>query len=281
MDAAILNAIADMNPSSSGWFRANCPFCEQRVGKVDRQRCLAVNVRTGRYMCWRCEVRGSVPVEVLSHQDRAVTVVDHGHRYLGKPEGFYRLGGRPPLSLRRAALYLDKRRVPRSAVRELGIGAAVSGYLSHRVVVPVKGYGSRWLGWVARSYSGAEPRYLYPPGMRRGELLFNEARLTWDTDSPALLVEGVMDALPHWPHAVACLGKPSRWQKERLRSADCPIAVALDSDAQDEGWALAMELRLYGRRAGFVKLPPGKDPGDMTDTGRLLEAAVRSIYEEV
>ena len=49
-------------------------------------------------------------------------------------------------------------------------------------------------------------------------------------------------------------------------------------DAWEEGWALAMRLRLHGMRAGSVRLPPRKDP-DQVDPAWLRAAARASLDE--
>ena len=103
-------------------------------------------------------------------------------------------------------------------------------------------------------------RYRYAPGGRRA--LFNEAALHVETDQPVLLVEGVFDAFPYYPNAVAFGGKPTDEQVAALLAAKRPMVSTLDGDAWQEAEALAMRLHLAGKRADWMRLPPGRDPAD-------------------
>jgi DNA primase len=118
--------------------------------------------------------------------------------------------------------------------------------------------------------------YLYPKGTQRGRLLYNHDALSVETDIPLMIVEGVFDTFPFWPHAAAVLGKPSHLQVAALIQAKRPIAVVLDGDAHDESLALSLRLQFEGVRAGCVKLPPRKDPDEMNKED-LLRAARECI----
>ena len=119
-------------------------------------------------------------------------------------------------------------------------------------------------GWVARDWTDlAASPYLYPKGMQRAHILFNQDAVSVDTDEPLVVVEGVFDALKLWPNAVAVLGKPAKNHVGILRETTRPIVVALDADAKDDGWALATELFLNGNNSHFLELPPGEDPGSV------------------
>jgi DNA primase len=112
--------------------------------------------------------------------------------------------------------------------------------------------------------------------MERGTSLFNHTALLQETDVPLIVVEGVFDAIPHLPHAAALLGKPTDDQIALLATTQRPVAFALDGDAWEEGWAWAEHLRFKGVHAGSVKLPPGKDPNDISPTW-LARKAKESI----
>ena len=70
---------------------------------------------------------------------------------------------------------------------------------------------------------------------------------------------GALDALAHWPRAVAFLGKPTEAQVNILSHHEGPFAVVLDPDAWRESVALAQRLRVRGLEAGCVVPPPGLD----------------------
>jgi len=84
---------------SNGWLRANCPFCPDRVGKVDTKYCLSIREDSGVYRCWRCGVKGRVAeLATRLSGDGAETWPERVRRggdvflWLGPPEGFCSLG---------------------------------------------------------------------------------------------------------------------------------------------------------------------------------------------
>ncbi len=254
--------------------RMTCPLCPVRHGKPDRKQSLSVNTVTGAYLCFRCHVAGYLPGQNFSGE--APPSVDHPKMAL--PEGFEFLYGhklRGSFAAQEARDYLRKRGVGEDLWAAAKIGACLTGYYAGRVVVPIFAAAAEGLiGWVARSWLSANKPYLYPKGMHA--LFFNGSVLAQETDEPAILVEGVFDALACWPNGVACLGKPSDRQFEALLAARRPLAVVLDGDAVEEGWAFALRLQFYGKRAGCVRLPPATDP-DEVDRAWLRQQALECI----
>jgi hypothetical protein len=190
------------------------------------------------------------------------------------------LDGEAASSLRLAPAfeYLERRRgLARELIEEAGIGACVSGYWSGRIIIPTLAPDTgEWMWYVGREwFDGGEKPYLYPKGGRAG-VLYNHSALLVETETPVLVVEGCLDALACWPDAVAVLGKPNPSQIDALVATRRPVCVVLDGDAYDDGWALAMKLRLEGQRAGSVRLPPRVDP-DEVDAGALWDAVARAL----
>jgi DNA primase len=109
--------------------------------------------------------------------------------------------------------------------------------------------------------------------MSRGNTMFNLGRLQQKQNLPILVVEGWLDAVFLWPHAVAVLGMPSTWQMEQLARAPDPVVFVLDGDAWRTGEALSWRLKLDGRVSGFVKLPPTLDPDDLEPQVIFQQAA--------
>ena len=261
------SVFADATQTRTGWLRAVCPFCFERVGKQDKRRSLSILPGRWFYRCWRCHISGVLPRAPEGGAHLELPERDPSQFDLGPPEGFMPLATEPAASAlvtREARAYLEGRGVAPSVWAEAGVGVSLHGFAAQRIVVPVTDPGSGdWFGWVGRAWDrDCELRYRYPPGMERGLCLFNAGALAVRTSTPALIVEGVFDALPHWPHAVACLGKPTEAQIEIMREAARPILVALDGDAWSEGEALALRLQLEGVSATSVRLPPCTDPGD-------------------
>lgn len=273
--------------SHTGWVRVCCPFCEARIGKVDRRWSCGWNDERGKYHCWRCEAVGFAPWG--SRSGRQWEPIDaqplDPREFIDPPQGYIPLASGPGATATATAWardYLAERLVPFEAIETLGIGAAIEGRVAGRVIVPALAagtFGGPWLGWVARDVLGNAPaKYLAAPGAWVSQTVWNEEALGVETDEPAIVVEGVFDALPHWPRAVALLGKQIKGEQMALLCASKrPLAVVLDGDAHETGWALAQQLRLHGvARVGAVTLDPGTDPG-ITARGLLRKRARLSL----
>jgi DNA primase len=277
--ALVRAAMDDARPSGAGWVRCYCPICPLRLGKVDRKRSLGIKPESNCYHCFRCSAHGWLG-DVPEGIRRMAPQVDPAKQAEARrpPEGFAELSrNADAVSLAPARAYLRGRGIREELWAEAGIGACATGRMAGRVVVPIRGLDGDWVGWVSRTWTKKAPRpYLYPEGMPRGVVLYNHDALLVETDEPVLVVEGVFDVLALWPSAVALLGKASAWQVQALAACPRPVAVVMDGDAHDEGFALAARLRLEGQRAGSVTLPPRADP-DEVPLPRLRELARRSL----
>jgi hypothetical protein len=277
-------ACADAHRTSTGWLRATCPFCMMRVGVSDHRRSLSVLPGKWFYRCWRCHATGRLLQAPDGTQHLTQQTVDTSSFDLGPPDTFMPLAegeGATAMCTAAARAYLAGRGVSRHTCAEAGIGVCLHGRAAGRIVVPVYAPGTaEWRGWVGRAWDKrVELRYVYPPGMPRGELLFNADALLVQTDLPIFVVEGVFDALPHWPDACSCLGKPTEGQVQLMLRARRPVLVALDGDAWTEGEALSLRLQLEGLTAAALHLPPCTDPGNYktTELRRLAVAQGKQL----
>lgn len=295
--ADVLAAVAGKRVSNSGWVRGNCPWCELKLGKPDRKQCLGLHVPTGRWHCFRCSSGDRIrdmPDEMAARA-APTREVREAAGAMAPPGGFWRVTTGPGLTsvaLEPARRYLlapqgrGGRGLDPDVLHEAEVGACATGRYHGRVVVPLLspddgawlGWSSRvWMSereWLARCEAAGVPRdeaadgwraYLYPPGMPR-DFFYNHRALLTETDEPALVVEGVFDVLCEQVGldcGVAALGKPSHVQVEALIAARRPVVFLLDGDAWREAEALSLRLRFEGQRAGYVRLPPKKDPDEL------------------
>lgn len=286
-DEAILGLLPNAIFNHKGWFRAHCPFCPTVTGINDKRRSLGVHT-SGKYHCFRCYTRGmldEIPdwaglgfgAQIAGIDlDKEIDFVDE----VGCYEPLWREPGISSIFLEEARDYLKHdRRLDEWIWKYARIGASYEGKYDNRIVVPVfkddewAGFVTRW--WEKKPPPGVLP-HLNPPGMSR-DMFYDEEILDEETDDPVLVVEAVLDALPYAGHAVACFGKPTHWQRQRLcQVRSRPVAVCLDGDAWEIGEGLALTLQLEGVRSGFVRLPPGEDP-DSVERSWLREEARRCI----
>ncbi len=262
MDDRVRDAVLGFSVGGGGYGRGVCPVCPERRGTPDRKGSLWHHPETGFYGCWRCGVKGKLegatgprrpaapppPVPVPNLPAEAVALASQE--------------GRRALSLEPARRYLlERRSLAWEVVEASGAHACLDGWFGGRVLFPCY-RGAEVRGFVARAWGKTDRPYLYPKGFDR-TAMWNGDALTQDTDRPLLVVEGVFDALRHWPDATAVLGKPSAAQVTALSYARRPLVIALDGDAWKESRALALKLRLRGGDARWLKLPPGEDPDSL------------------
>lgn len=280
-DARVHEALGSAKLRGS-WWKTNCPFCIDRVGKEDRERCFSVHASSGGFHCFRCRVRGRVQLsdsffveKVAGQTQSSVTVIEPPPTFTLLAEG----SGATAVSTAQARAYLESRRLPVEVWEAARIGACTGGPYASRVVIPVLDERDRWVGYSARLWTAKcdkKLKYRNATGEWKGQVIYNPTALTLETDEPCYVVEGCFDALAHWPNAVAVLGDATDLQVGLLAKAQRPIVVVLDGDAWVKGWSLAMKLRLEGVRAGAVQLPSGKDP-DEVDPAWLWEEARASL----
>jgi hypothetical protein len=268
----------------SGWHRKPCPRCEDIDGKLDYKMSLGFNASTGGYNCFRCGMQGrlskhwrkKLDLDEFDGELEPDEKIDQDEVPVEAPDGFMPLFEEPGASacvFDAARDYLVRSKAEKGrgmdpgTARAMAIGASVGGRLAGRVIVPIPNYASPekpLRGWVARDYVGYSVLpYRYPKGMSRDGLLYNEPALWVESVDPVFVVEGVFDAAPLWPDAVACMGKPLESHLEKLKGAKRPVVICLDGDAWEEAWAWSMTMRHLGKRAGSVRLPPRTDPDEV------------------
>lgn len=279
----IAAALGDAQKSTGGWYRTNCPVCVMRTGKDDKRWSMGFHPDTGRYKCFRCQTGGVLTDDFSDMADANPEDEEDEEIFtLPPPDGFMLLGEEPGTTADKteeARWYLEDRNVPLATWRACGIGVTYTDKkFRNRIIVPIKD-DDTWYGYIGRIWdeeSNNPLRYRYPAGMKRGGLLWNHHALFADTDTPILICEGIFDALPHFPNAISCLGKPSYNQMPALNGTSRPLVFALDGDAWQEAEAFAMKARFDGKTAAHIRFPPKTDPGDL-QPGELLDMGLKAI----
>lgn len=284
----IVAALAESEaPGASGFIRVHCPWCEEQ-GHQSSIKNLAINPETGWYGCWRafdCGTRGWLWNNEDFTYSSAYTATTHIkavplQKQLGPPEpddikGFKLLvpGSKGPQMQQLA--YLRKRRVAAATITEAGLGYTTDDWKYEGcVIAPLTSYKQQrgYFGSICRSIVGKD--YKNTPGLQR-DAMFNEHALWANSDEPLAIVEGVFDALPHWPFAVACQGKPSDAQVALLAMSPRPLVLMLDADARADAYDTQRRLRMRGKDTRIVHLPPGEDPGTTS-----VEDFINYLFEE-
>ena len=281
-------------PNVEGNYSVNCPFCPARRGREDNEKKLtfkvtgqvratadrpavALSPRRGAWNRYRCGARGFADFTWIADLGEDVEVGEDAALpppELGAPDGFLPLDEAHP----DFAAYLQGRGVL-AAARAVGAGGVERWtyrrqdgtpftVAERRVVVPhLRDLRGPWVGYSARLVRGREraPKYMYPDRMDRRAGLWGLPWLPSD-DAAVWVVEGVFDALPLFPRAVATFGKAvTDEQLEQLAEIGRTrtVVACLDGDAWADARALAARLALRGARAAWCHLPPGTDPGTL------------------
>jgi hypothetical protein len=264
-------------PTAEGNYGVCCPYCPEKVHREDDGHKLTVKLagatregfvctpEAAIWNCYRCGSRGVADFSWLLEVAAAPPAADAGPGPppdMGPPEGFATLDDRAPAALAPYVEYLARRGVLAQA-RAAGAGACAVGTFRRRVVLPMRDATGTWTGFSARAVDGREPKYLYPAGMDRRRSLWGLEHLP-PGGGPVWLVEGVFDALPLFPHALAAFGKNvTDDQLDALARLGRPVVACLDGDAWEMAWAVAGRLQLRGVRAAWCRLPPATDPGQL------------------
>jgi DNA primase catalytic core len=118
----------------------------------------------------------------------------------------------------------------------VGVGYyAGCGFLRNRIVFPIHDQEGQLVAYAGRSLDGDEPRYLFPPGFHKSQVVFNLHRAVGESARCALVVEGFFDCLrvhqAGYRNVVAWLGVNLSEVQEQLLLGRFPrLVLMLDGD---------------------------------------------------
>jgi DNA primase len=132
--------------------------------------------------------------------------------------------------------YLAQRGISPATARLFGVGMYHgNGFLTGRCVIPIRDEKSQLVAYAGRAVNGEEPKYRFPAGLRKSQLLFNLDRAMQTGSRNVIVVEGFFDALKvhqaGHPAVVALMGSSfSQRQSELLLSRFASATLMLDGD---------------------------------------------------
>lgn len=92
--------------------------------------------------------------------------------------------------------YLAARGIAPATAEEFGIGCyRGSGFLSGRLVIPIHNERGELVAYAGRALDGTQPRYRFPGGFAKSEILFNAHRAAAEGQQSAVMVEGFFDCM--------------------------------------------------------------------------------------
>lgn len=132
--------------------------------------------------------------------------------------------------------YLTQRGISPATAQWFGVGMyAGAGFLAGRCVIPIRDEQGRLVAYAGRAVHGEEPKYRFPAGFRKSQVLFNLDRAIQTGSDQAIVVEGFFDALKvhqaGHPAVVALMGSSfSQRQSDLLLSHFARLTLLLDGD---------------------------------------------------
>jgi Toprim domain/DNA primase catalytic core, N-terminal domain len=132
--------------------------------------------------------------------------------------------------------YLAQRGISPATARLFGVGMYDgNGFLAGRCVIPIRDEKSRLVAYVGRAVNGQEPKYRFPAGFKKSQVLFNLDRAIPTGSRNVIVVEGFFDVLKvhqaGHPAVVALMGSSfSQRQSELLLSHFAGVTLMLDGD---------------------------------------------------
>jgi DNA primase len=180
--------------------------------------------------------------------------------------------------------YLDHRRILPATAAQFGVGYyAGPGFLAGRIAFPIHDIEGRLVAYAARSIDGSEPRYLFPSGFRKSQVLFNLHRACREvTARPAgcVIVEGFFDCLcvhqAGYRKVIALMGGSlSEVQEKLLLARFREIVLMLDGDEAGRCATRQLAAKLATRSSLVVaEVPGGRQPDQLSseEIDRILSS---------
>jgi len=174
--------------------------------------------------------------------------------------------------------YLATRGIRPATAEQFGIGFyRGAGMFSGRLVIPIHSAQGELVGYCGRAVDGTQPRYRFPSGFAKSEILFNLHRAAATGDKTVVVVEGFFDCLKvhqaGMPTVVALMGAALYERQQRaLLEHFRHVILMLDGDRAGRLATAEMIKRLRPHASvQAICLPDGVQPD------QLSSAALREI----
>jgi DNA primase len=180
--------------------------------------------------------------------------------------------------------YLTARSIQPDTARTFGAGFYRGrGLLQGRVVIPIRNENNELLAYAGRSVDGAEPKYRFPTGFRKSQVLFNLNRACLSGQETAVVVEGFFDAMKvrqaGHRNVVALMGSTISDQQAALLATHFSRAVLmLDGDQAGRHGSGVIADRLHDRMdVAVIHLGEGRQPDQLAskEINQLIGAYCR------
>jgi DNA primase len=167
--------------------------------------------------------------------------------------------------------YLAARGIERRTAEQFGVGSYRGpGIFSGRLVIPIHNQRGELVGYCGRALDHSEPRYRFPPGLAKSEILFNCHRAAAAAKFAVVVVEGFFDCFKlHQAgvHAVVALMGSALYESQQrlLLERFQHVILMLDGDAAGRRATAAIATRLRSQCSlQVLDLAPQTQPDQMS-----------------
>ena len=167
--------------------------------------------------------------------------------------------------------YLAERSIDRATASYFGVGYCRGrGLMSGRIAIPIHDHEGQLVGYSGRAIDGAFPRYRFPAGFQKSQVLFNDHRASATGDPQVVVVEGFFDCMRVHQAGFVCVvalmgSRLSAAQKAILIAGYQRIILMLDGDPTGRRAMSQIASDLApASPVTEVLLEPGVQPDQMT-----------------
>lgn len=254
-----------------------CPACNHYKRKLE------VNLETGQWHCWTCNIKGSFLGSFLTKVKASKSFRERLFKITGDlrlarkaskkiysdvviPEQFISLSN-PTSSIeyRNAIAYLKRRGVTQEDIIRYNIGYCEEGDYAYHIIIPSYDANGNLNFFIGRRYYNSEGVIPHKkPEVSMDNIIGFESFINWD--EPLNLCEGVFDCFAIRNNAIPLFGKypSSKLREKMVLNNTRQVNIVLDSDAREDAirnCELLMK-QVPDVEVRIVKLD-GKDPSDL------------------
>lgn len=278
-------------------YRGRCP-----IHQGDGREAFHVDVKRKIFHCFSCGAGGDV-LDLVALLDKCTLREAAGHlkdwfpgvATCGGPPSRQRvtkgnISVNPPLKFTLRGVdsrhaYLAAREIDERTAARFGVGFYPGpGIMIGRVVIPIHDEWGRLVAYAGRSVDGRQPRYRFPAGFGKSQVLFNFHRAAATASDTVVVVEGFFDCLrvsrAGFESVVALLGTELyEHPAQLLRNRFGCMLVLLDGDKAGRLARDRVVARLRDKcEVRLIDLPEDVQPDQLPDWDlrQLIENTTRS-----